>query len=49
MCRAKPDEDVELFALHLHVVLLLVQLILQPRVNLHQFVTAKVLWLGLVR
>lgn len=47
-CGARPDEDVELFALHLHVVLFLVQLILQPRVDLHQLVAAKFLWLGLM-
>lgn len=47
-CGVRPDEDVELFALHLHVVLFLVQLILQPRVDLHQFVAAKFLWLGLM-
>lgn len=43
----RPDENVELFALHLHVVLLLVQLILQPCVDLHQFITAEFLRLGL--
>lgn len=49
LCGTRPDEDVELFALHLHVVLFLVQLILQPRVDLHQFVAAQLLWLGLMK
>lgn len=49
LCDTRPDEDVELFALHLHVVLFLVQLILQPRVDLRQFVAAKFLWLGLMK
>lgn len=35
---ARPDENVELFALHLHVVLLLIQLVLQSCVDLHQFI-----------
>lgn len=43
----RPDENVELFTLHLHVVLLLVQLVLQSRVDLHQLVAAQFLSLCL--
>lgn len=44
----RPDENVELFTLHLHVVLLLVQLVLQSGVDLHQFITAQLLRLCLM-
>lgn len=43
----RPDEYVELFTLGLHVVLLLVQLVLQPGVDLRQFITAQFLRLSL--
>lgn len=43
----RPDEDVELFTLHLHVILLLVQLVLQSCVNLVQFITTQFLGLRL--
>lgn len=43
----RPDEDVELLAFHLHVVLLLVQLILQTHVDVHQFVTVGFIGLSL--
>lgn len=43
----RPDEDVELFTLHLHVILLLVQLVLQSCVNLVQFIATQFLGLRL--
>lgn len=43
----RPDEDVELFTLHLHVVLLLVQLVLQSCVDLYQFIATQFLSLCL--
>lgn len=43
----RPDENVELFTLHLHVVLLLIELVLKSCVDLHQFVTAQFLSLCL--
>lgn len=42
-----PDEDVELLALHLHVILFLVELVLQLRVDLVQFVNSELIRLCL--
>lgn len=44
----RPDENVELFTLHLHVILLLVQLVLQSGVDLHQLITTQLLRLCLM-
>lgn len=43
----RPDENVELFTLHLHVVLLLIELVLQSCVDVHQFITAQLFGLCL--
>lgn len=43
----RPDEDVEFFTLHLHVILLLVQLVLQSCINLVQFIATQFLRLRL--